>query len=234
MQVVLDELVRRTDALVEALRQRVDDLDAPSLLPGWSRLTIACHLRYGAEAMRQMTIDALAGRRASYYPSGRAAQRPGTLVPRDGEDSAAVVSSLARASDLLHETWASVTAWDTPVVEPDDNPDLGHVVLHDLPRFRLTEIEVHGTDLGIGLPDWSDVLVDAALALRLHRLSGRMPQAPGAWLLRVVGGRHDGMEVLLGDGSAPEVIDASDRDLFALTLGRVVLSDSFAAAYPGP
>jgi hypothetical protein len=38
-------------------------LRAPSRLDGWSRLTIACHLRYGAEALALMTrhVGALDG-----------------------------------------------------------------------------------------------------------------------------------------------------------------------------
>jgi hypothetical protein len=36
------------------------DILAPSLLPGWTRLAIACHLRYGAEALIRITDDALA------------------------------------------------------------------------------------------------------------------------------------------------------------------------------
>lgn len=35
-------------------------LDA-SELPGWSRLTIVCHLRYGAQASERMKRDALTG-----------------------------------------------------------------------------------------------------------------------------------------------------------------------------
>ena len=37
------------------------DLLEASELPGWSRLTIVCHLRYGAQASERMTRDALAG-----------------------------------------------------------------------------------------------------------------------------------------------------------------------------
>lgn len=57
---------------------QLDDLalEAPSQLSGWSRLTILCHLRYGTQALRRMTIDALAGRETSYYPLGREHQRP--------------------------------------------------------------------------------------------------------------------------------------------------------------
>lgn len=223
MNAVLRQVATSTRALCDALE--ATDLLAPSELPGWSRLTIACHLRYGAEAMRWMTLDAVAGRRTAYYPEGRAGQRPGTLEPRTGESAADVVRSLREASTALDDTWRAVTDWSITVREPDDNVDLGPYPLVHMPLFRLTEIEVHGTDLGIGLPEWSDVLIRDALPMRLDRLARRTPQAPGAWALN---------SFVVGDGSEPEVIEASDRDLFALLLGRAELSESFRRAFPGP
>jgi maleylpyruvate isomerase len=213
---VLAELTRRTADVVEALAQT--DLDAPSELPGWSRLTVACHLRYGAEAFTRLARDTLAGRPTAYYPGGRDEQRPATLVPRGDED---VVASLRDESAALDAAFASVGRWSAPIDEPEGI----FLTLEHLPVFRLTEVEVHGTDLGVGLGPWSDTLIDIGLPMRLERLAGRTPQAPGAW---IVGG------IRLGDDSDPEVIDATGRDLFALTLGRIHLSDSFAAAFPGP
>jgi hypothetical protein len=97
--------------LCEAIRSRTADVAAAlaaagraalselSSLPGWARLTIACHLRYGASASRRMTMDALAGRATSFYPAGRSLERPGTLVPDEGEAPVDVVRSLAVAGD---------------------------------------------------------------------------------------------------------------------------------------
>lgn len=164
-------------------------------------------------------VDTLAGRSTAYYPGGRDAVRPGTLVPRGDED---VVASLRSSSVALDGAFASVADWSTPIDEPEGI----FLTLAHLPVFRLTEIEVHGTDLDIpGVGPWSDVLIEHGLPLRLERLARRWPQAPGAWRIG---------DVVLGDGSAPEVIELDDRDLFALTLGRFHHSDSFAAAYPGP
>jgi hypothetical protein len=62
----------RTDEIVAALETLDErDLLTPSELPEWSRLTIACHLRYGANALARVTDAVLAGRPASYYPGGR-------------------------------------------------------------------------------------------------------------------------------------------------------------------
>src|SRR5205085_928812 len=86
---------------------RLDEtsLVAPSELPDWSRLTIACHLRFGAEAFRRMTEAAIAGEPASYYPEGRDAERPTTLVPRPSDRAVDVVGSLAHESAELHGAW---------------------------------------------------------------------------------------------------------------------------------
>jgi maleylpyruvate isomerase len=226
---VLDAVTSRTALVVEALAEA--DLDAASALPGWSRLTIACHLRFGAEAMRRMTDDALAGRPAAYYPTGRATQRPETLLPRGDED---VVASLREASAALDRRWAAVSDWQVTVVEPDDNVDLGPYPLQHMPLFRLTEIEVHGTDLDLGLPPWSDTLVHAALPMRLERLTRRRALRPGAWRLVATDGPWETLETVVGDGAEPEVLAATGRELFALTLGRSSACASFSEAYPGP
>jgi uncharacterized protein (TIGR03083 family) len=255
---------RRTDEVLGALRAAGDEgLRAPSLLPGWSRLTIACHLRYGAEAFERMTAAGLEGRPASYYPRGREADRPGTLEPAPGETPAGVVASLAVHSEALDRRWADVgeDRWDTVVREPDERPDLGPLPLSRLPLLRLTEVEVHGSDLGLGLDDWSAVFVRAALAFRLDWLNTRRTNhrqvdaaVEGSWLLTAPDGPTYLVAVENGavssqpadpDTRADAVVEAAARDLLALLLGRpprsparyggdVALGRAFSRAFPGP
>jgi maleylpyruvate isomerase len=255
---------RRTEEVVAALRAAGDDgLEAPSLLPGWSRLTIACHLRYGAEAFERMTAAALDDRPVSYYPGGRDAQRPGTLAPAADESPADVVASLATHSEALDRRWTGMPEgrWDAVVREPDDRPDLGPLPLSRLPLLRLTEVEVHGSDLGLGLDDWSDVFVQAALAFRLEWLNTRRTNhrrvdgdVEGSWLLTapdgptylvsVEGGRVSSRPTAPG-AQADAVVEAPARDLLALLLGRsllaparyggdVALGQAFSRPFPGP
>jgi hypothetical protein len=76
----------RTAQLLEALGRLDDDaMMAPSELPGWSRLTIVCHLRYGASALLRMTRDALAGRALEGSWLLAATDGPRGLVTVDGE-----------------------------------------------------------------------------------------------------------------------------------------------------
>jgi uncharacterized protein (TIGR03083 family) len=255
---------RRTDQLVTALRALDDDgLRAPSALPGWSRLTIACHLRYGAEAFGRMTAAAIEDRPASYYPGGREATRPATLEPAPGEAPAAVVASLAEHSELLDDLWRrmSPAQWDGAVREPDEQPDLGALPLARLPLLRLTEVEVHGTDLALGLDDWSEVFVRTALPFRLEWLNTRRTNhrdvdgaVTGSWLLTAPDGPTWRVSVdsegvrstpATPGTSADAVVEAPARDLLALLLGRpladepryagdVELGRAFSRAFPGP
>ena len=244
---MMDALRRATDQVCDALVRT--DLDAPSLLPGWSRRTIACHLRYGAEALRQMTVDALADREASYYPLGRDAQRPSTLVPRGPDDD--VVASLRHESDRLHEIWSTVDDWALTVWEPANNPDLGNVPLRRLLLARLTEVEVHGTDLDAGLGQWSETFVAAALPMRLEWMNTRRTNhravdesVRASWVLRAddraLSWRIDVDGASLrsapsDDATGATLIERPAAELLALLLGRSDdVPPGFAEALPGP
>lgn len=254
----------RTAELVAALRSADrSTLHGPSALPGWDRLTIACHLRYGAVASRRMTTAALKGRPAPFYPDGRSRQRPGTLVPHPGEGPSDVVGSLAEESDRLHDLWRRLSPeqWQTAVHEPVANPDLGRTTVVFLALLRLTEVEIHGTDLDLGLRAWSDDFVRNALPVRLGWLAGRrgparpaLPGVEGSWLLRATDGPCQLVSVH-GDRvtsepaepttAADAVIEGTSRDLLALLVGRpptrtlALLGDphlaaAFGEVFPGP
>ena len=261
---VIDAIGERTRRITETLRRLgEDELERPSELPDWSRLTIACHLRFGADALMRMTDATLRGDPTAYYPEGRETQRPQTLVPLPGESPAAVIESLAELGHNLHQSWSALDAgaWRVQVAEPVGNPDLGPVPLGRLPLLRLTEVEVHGTDLGLGLPDWSGRFVSAALPLRLEWLNTRRVNhrafdaaLHGSWLLVATDGptyhvRVRGLEVESEPASpgtpATAVIEAGSRDLLALLLGRplrtppvlagdVDFARAFPRAFPGP
>ena len=134
----------RTSELVDCVRDlNHDELLAPSALPEWNRLAIICHLRYGVTAILRMSRDALAGRETSYYPAGRARQRPTTLTPAPTEAPEDVIEDWERVAHALDDEWASLDQrWATEVIEPRDNPDLGTIPLARLALGRLTELDV--------------------------------------------------------------------------------------------
>jgi uncharacterized protein (TIGR03083 family) len=240
----------------------VDQLRGPSDLAGWTRLTIVCHLRYGASALLRMTRDALAGRTTSYYSRGRAQQRPSTLEPRPTETAAHVVASLGELSAELNELWEQLSTkeWSLDVTEPDNNPDLGTVSLGRLAFSRLLEVDVHGTDLAIGFPDWSHTLVEVALPTRLGWLATRRtnhrefdPNLHGSWLvaadlgprwlITVDGDRVQSRPATPADEPTASIRGTS-RDLLALLLGRppkqplliegdTAFGHAFSKAFPG-
>jgi uncharacterized protein (TIGR03083 family) len=264
MAAIVDAIDRRTTDIVDTLRSLDDEaLSAPSLLPEWSVLTIACHLRYGADALIRLTDAAPRGAAAAYYPEGRAAQRPGTLVPAPGESAAHVVASLDRAAAGLTARWRELdaSAWTLTVDEPPGQADLGDLPLHLLAVLRLTEVEVHGTDLGLGLADWSDLFVRTALPSRLARCNSRRSNhrafdttVDGSWLLApddapaylvAVAGERVAARPAEAGTAARAVIAGSSRDLLALVLGRpprhelrlsgdVAFARQFSRALPGP
>ena len=261
---LLDAINRRSRSIARSLGELSDDdLHRPSELPEWSLLTIVCHLRFGAEALTRMTRSALKGLPAAYYPEGRDRQRLQTLVPRAGESPRAVVESLAHLGDELNGQWSRLDsdAWDIDVVEPPENPDLGPLPLRALPLLRLTEVEVHGGDLGLNLPDWSTTFINTVLPMRLGWFNVRRAnhrafdtQLEGSWLLVASDGPTykvsiDGPRVTSRsarpDVQARAVIQATSRDLLALLLGRtlqsppdilgdVAFGESFSRAFPGP
>jgi Mycothiol maleylpyruvate isomerase N-terminal domain len=252
---------KRTVEVVTAL-ESAEDPEGPTLLEGWSRLTVACHLRYGALGSRRVTTEALAGREAAFYPEGRSVQRPGTLAPAPGESAADVFRALAEEGRLLYESWRDLSAhqWRTDIVEPADNPDYGSISISVLPLLRLTEVEVHGSDLDLGLGEWSDTFVEVALPTRIAWLAIRRrdpslyaPDVQGSWLLAVSGGPRwlvtvSGEEVesrTAGhDDTADATIEGTGRDVLAMLLGRPggqldtsgdsELAGSFKRAFPGP
>jgi uncharacterized protein (TIGR03083 family) len=258
------DAVRERHTELESLLSGCDQslLTAPSKLPGWNRLTVVSHLRYGAEANARMTRDILNGVPTAFYPEGHE-QRPATLVPRTGESARDVVMSLAESSTILDRLWEAVghSQWEMPLIEPGKNSDLGSITLGHLALLRLTEVEVHGTDLGIGANDWSDVFVQAALPMRVHWLAKRRPNPRaadysirGTWVLATDDGEEysitatsERVEVQGEDTEGAEVarLRGTRRELLAFLLGRVSTQDldisgnadlasSFRRAFPGP
>lgn len=259
---VLDAL----DEATERLRQAVtglpeDELLAPSLLEGWARLTVLAHLRAGAQASARLTDEALAGRPTAFYPGG-AAERERSLLPREGESPAALVTDLLEASDGLAEGWRALDedGWAVELREPR----LGRMRLTRVAALRLTEVEVHAVDLGLAEPTaWSDRFVELCLPLRIAWLPAHARALPwadrsvnGRWLLRADTGTtwlvsasgglaSAAAKADIAEGSVDCVIEGTERELLGLLLGRVppealrvsgdvALAHAFTAAFPGP
>ena len=138
------------------------DLQAPSLLPGWSRGHVLAHLARGADALRNLMIGVRTGQPRPAYASPEAREadiEQGATQPRAAlvDDVAAAAMAFRTVSrQLPDEAWqAEVTG--VPGLDPFPAPEL-------LVR-RLVEVELHHCDLGAGYTpaDWPD----AFLVMRL-------------------------------------------------------------------
>ena len=144
---VSDELDTATQRLLDEVRLLSEaELRAASLVPGWSRAHVLAHLARGADATRGLLIGARAGRDLQAYPSYQA------------RDAAINASAAARAEDLKADVADSAMALRTVARQLPDQAWSYQVLGLSGTRFpasqllvrRLTEVELHHCDLGIG------------------------------------------------------------------------------------
>ena len=162
-------------------------------------------------------------------------QRPRTLVPRAGEtDAQDVVEAKALLSEELNRdgppsipSWALRSSSPHGVVIPDRRPSPSSSAP------GLTEVEVHGTDLGLNFDDWSDIFEAPASRRAFDRLNIRRADLPfdreleGSWLLVATDGPAYKVTVIgpkvesgpaSPDTQARAVLEATSRDRLALLL----------------
>ncbi|THV42473.1 maleylpyruvate isomerase N-terminal domain-containing protein [Glycomyces buryatensis] len=136
-----------TNRLVLAIGSMADsEVREPSLLPGWTRAHLITHVARNADALRNLLSWARTGVETPAYS-------------RPGAREADIEAGADRSADDLHDDVAesaeafaaeaemvSVTAWQTEVRVMDGPMFRASLIL---PR-RLTEVELHHTDLGMG------------------------------------------------------------------------------------
>jgi hypothetical protein len=162
------------------------------------------------------------------------------------------VESLAEQSAELADVWATISPdeWGRLVVDSHDVGEFKRMPLTigDLALLRLTEVEVHGTDLDIGLRGWSNEFVEVALPRRISWLGRRTPptlpesaEFPMTWLLAATDGpsylvrideaRQTTAEVAPFDATARHRIEGPSVDLLATILGRA-FRQTFTRRHP--
>jgi maleylpyruvate isomerase len=169
------------------------ELDAPSLLPGWSRRHLVGHVHYNAEALRRLVRWAATGERTPMYESAgqRTAEiEAGAQLPPERLRRLVRESAAALSADL-----DALTNWDAEVVTAQGRT----VPATEIPWMRTREVAVHAIDLGTGLSfrDLPDALNTALVADVVAKrsangeaaelaawLTGRTAEAPtlGPWL----------------------------------------------------
>jgi maleylpyruvate isomerase len=160
--------------------ERLSDEQArePSLLPGWSRGHLLTHIARNADSLRNLLIWARTGIETPQYRDldertqgiERGAGRSAAELLADLDASAAaLVAEAARLSDA---------AWAARVRGPQGNEHAGWYTLWR----RLTEVEIHHVDLGVGYSsgDWPEAFATYGLEQVAESFAG--PHSPAATL----------------------------------------------------
>ncbi|NUR97870.1 MAG: maleylpyruvate isomerase family mycothiol-dependent enzyme, partial [Kribbellaceae bacterium] len=143
----MDRVLDWIDEGTALCRAALADLEAPSLLPGWSRRHVAAHLSLNAEALGNLVHWARTGEERPMYDSAAArnadieesAARPAVLLRGWFDRSAA---ALAAAMAALSDT-----QWQTQVRTAQGAP----IPATRIPWLRAREVLIHAVDLGTGL-----------------------------------------------------------------------------------
>jgi maleylpyruvate isomerase len=205
--------------LVTAAALSDEQVAEPSLLPGWSRGHVLTHVARNADGLRNLLAWARTGMETRQYPSREAreadiaagAARTAAQLAADLQTSAAGFA--ADAAGLPAGAWAA---------QVRDMLGAAHPAWFVLFR-RLTEVEVHHVDAGLGYrpADWPQPFVTELLERVLGDFANRadMPSC-------VLEATDTGRRLRLGRmppaarAAAAVTVSGPERELLAWLLGR--------------
>ncbi|MCF6523407.1 maleylpyruvate isomerase family mycothiol-dependent enzyme [Streptomyces sp. JJ36] len=214
-----DLLREATDRLLTAVA-KLDDatVEAPSLLPGWTRGHVLAHLARNADAL----VNVLAGR--PMYAS--AAARDADIEAGAPRPLAAQLEDVTATAHRLDGAFAaqSEESWRRTVELRNGVRDTAAA----LPFRRWIEVDLHHVDLGIGytLDDLPGTFVDRELENMVRRFAGH-PDLTGGIELRAEDGRTWRTGAPGGD---PVVVTGSPVALMGWLTGRTTGSGLSADA----
>ena len=149
-----------------------DELDAPSLVPGWSRRHVVAHVGLNARALTRLTEWAATGVETPMYASRE--ERDEEIAYGATQPARALRNLSAHAAVHLDVEWRDLSpeAWAAPV-----RTALGRTVpASETVWMRTREVWVHAVDLANGgaFRQFPPYLVDALLA-DVARMWGARP-----------------------------------------------------------
>ncbi|TDO59023.1 maleylpyruvate isomerase [Kribbella sp. VKM Ac-2571] len=141
-------------------REALDDLEAPSLLPGWSRRHVVAHLSLNAEALGNLVEWARTGEERPMYPSRQA--RDADIEAGTSRSADELRSWFEAATAGLNASMATLTdaQWQAEVRTSRGEP----IPATRIPWMRSREVMIHAVDLGTGLT-FADLPTDFLEAL---------------------------------------------------------------------
>jgi maleylpyruvate isomerase len=157
-------------------RDALGDLEAPSLLPGWSRRHVAAHLSLNAEALGNLVYWARTGDERPMYPSAEA--RNLDIEAGTSRSADELRSWFDESATGLDTAMAALTdeQWQTPVRTAQGAP----IPATRIPWMRSREVMIHAVDFGTGLT-FADLPADflEALCEDIRTQRGDVPELRG-------------------------------------------------------
>jgi len=217
-----------TDLLLRSA-QGVSDQQArePSLLPGWSRGHLLTHVARNADSLRNLLIWARTGVETPQY--SHPGERAEGIADGAGRSSAELLADLVASAAALDAEAAFLpdTAWAAQVRKLNGDAHPAWFILWR----RLTEVEFHHVDLGVGYSaaDWPEPFATYGLAQVAADFTG--PDSPAVLL------RCSDAPVMVQIGPAGEqpahTVTGPVRPLLAWLAGRSS-GTGLTAEPPGP
>lgn len=205
-------MARGGELFVAAVTAEGFDLDAPSLLPGWSRRHVIAHIAANAEALSNLVHWAATGIETPMYASVEARLagiEEGRKLPADE-----LIAWVDAATEKLDSGMAALTdsQWQTPVVTAQGRT----VAATELPWLRSREVNVHTVDLAAGIG--FDELTAGFCAALSDDIVAKRSAAPGpAVTLATTDSAHTWTLPGVGEGAR---VEGSVGELAAYLAGR--------------
>lgn len=172
----MDRVLDWIDEGTELCRGALAELEAPSLLPGWSRRHVAAHLALNAEALGNLVSWARTGAERPMYPSAEV--RNADIEAAHSRPADELRSWFEEASAGLTAAMGALTdaQWQTQVRTSRGVP----IPATEIPWMRSCEVLIHAVDLGAG-PTFADLPTDflTALCTKIRTQRGNVPDVNG-------------------------------------------------------
>jgi maleylpyruvate isomerase len=202
---------------LEAATWTDEDVQAPSLLPGWTRAHVLTHLARNADGIARTLSGTLRGEIVARYPLGMQG-RDADIEEGAARSSAELVADVRESAERLDRIFGAVADADGWQLPTEDRP------AGDYAAARWREVEVHRVDLAgrYSAADWSTEFVSYLLPVLLAGLSERTDQPLGVEITPEdsVAPELSGVHRSAGVGDRVEVVSGPDWAVLAWLVGR--------------
>lgn len=229
--VALRQIQRATARMLDRIAGLTDaQAREASPLPGWTRGHVLAHLARNADAVGNLLRSARSGERIPMYASREA--RDAAIEAGAGRPAAELVADVRASAGALEEEAAGLPddAWHALV-----SSARGEIPARVGLLMRLSEVEVHHVDLGLGYrpSDWPEEFAAPQLARVAAAWSAREDVPP--CLLRPDGAGPVRISPASAPGAAgPVTVSGPGWALLAWALGREEGGANLRVDPPGP